>query len=157
MEGGGWKVGGSHKVVGYSRALHFSRQNGPQGGPIALKLSQNIAKSMVCIINQPYGDFKQGGCLLWWFPAGWLPIQADQWHSMDTRALVDIWQASETSLSKSRPVNIWQWCTGNQLVYWWSYPLTVKTVHWHGVRKWRVLAKQVTYSDNCQRWVFTVN
>ena len=34
-----------------------------QGGPIALKLSQNIAKSMVYIINQPYGDFQQGGCL----------------------------------------------------------------------------------------------
>ena len=22
----------------------------------------------------------------------------------------------------------------------------MKTVHWHGVRKWRVLAKQVTYT-----------
>ena len=49
--------------MGYSRALHFSRLNGPQGGPIALKLSQNIAKSMVYIINQPYGDFQQGGYL----------------------------------------------------------------------------------------------
>ena len=117
----------------------ISRWNGPQGGPIALKLSQNIAKSMVYIINQPYGDFQQGA---------WLPVQADQWHSMDTRALVDVWQASETSLSKSRPVNIWQWCTGNWLAYWWSYPLTVKTVHWHGVRKWRVLAKQVTFIYN---------
>ena len=54
---------GSHEVAGYSRALHFSRSNGPQGGPIALKLSQNIAKSMVYIINQSYGDFQQGGYL----------------------------------------------------------------------------------------------
>ena len=54
---------GSRKVAGYSGALHFSRLNGPQGGPIALKLSQNIAKSMAYIINQPYGDFQQGGCL----------------------------------------------------------------------------------------------
>ena len=29
----------------------------------ALKLSQNIVKSMVYIINQSYGDFQQGGCL----------------------------------------------------------------------------------------------
>ena len=27
------------------------------------QLSQNIAKSMVYIINQSYGDFQQGGCL----------------------------------------------------------------------------------------------
>ena len=32
-----------------------------------------------------------------------------------------------------------------QLVYWWSYPLMGKTVLWHGVCKWRVLAKQVTF------------
>ena len=32
-------------------------------GLIALKLSQNIAKSMAYIINQSYGDFQQGGCL----------------------------------------------------------------------------------------------
>ena len=53
---------GSHEVAGYSRALHFSRGNGPQGGPIALKLSQNIA-TMAYIINQSCGDFQQGGCL----------------------------------------------------------------------------------------------
>ena len=57
MEGGGWGV------AGYSGALHFSRLNGPQGGPTALKLSQNIAKSMVYIVNQSCGDFQQGGCL----------------------------------------------------------------------------------------------
>ena len=54
---------GSHEVVGYSGALHFSRWNGPKGGLIALRLSQNIAKSMAYIINQLYGDFQQGGCL----------------------------------------------------------------------------------------------
>ena len=58
MEGGGEPRSG-----GYSGALHFSRLNGSQGGHIALKLSQNIAKSMVYIINQSYGDFQQGGCL----------------------------------------------------------------------------------------------
>ena len=65
---------GSHEVAVYSGALNFSRCNGPQGGPIALKLSQNIAKSMAYIINQSCGDFQRGG----------------QWQSMDTRALVDV-------------------------------------------------------------------
>ena len=50
-------------MAGFSGALHFSRCNGPQGGPTTLKLSQNIAKSMVYIINQSYGDFQPGGCL----------------------------------------------------------------------------------------------
>ena len=30
----------------------------------------------------------------------WLPVQAGQWHAMHTQALVDIWQASETSFKK---------------------------------------------------------
>ena len=38
-------VVGSHKVADCSRAHQFSRLNGPQGGLIALKLSQNIAKA----------------------------------------------------------------------------------------------------------------
>ena len=59
----GWGVVGSHKVASYRWALHFSRWNGTQGDPIALKLSQNIAKSMAYIINQSCGDFQQGGCL----------------------------------------------------------------------------------------------
>ena len=40
-----------------------------------------------------------------------------------------------------------------QLVYWWSYPLMVKTVLWHGVRKWRVLAKQVTIMEYSYSYV----
>ena len=35
----------------------------PTSKLIALKLSQNIAKSMVYIVNQSCGDFQQGGCL----------------------------------------------------------------------------------------------
>ena len=30
----------------------------------------------------------------------WLPVQAGQWHAMHTQALMDIWQASETSFKK---------------------------------------------------------
>ena len=91
----------SHEVVSYNYALQFSRWNGPQGGPIALKLSQNIVG--------------------WWsshvgISSKVVPVQANQWHSMDTRVLVDTWQASDSSISKSRPVNIWQWCTGDYIV-----------------------------------------
>ena len=55
MEGGGWW--GATKWWVTAELCIF------QGGPIALKLSQNIAKSMAYIINQSYGDFQQGGCL----------------------------------------------------------------------------------------------
>ena len=65
---------GSHEVASYSGALHFLRRNGLQGGPIALKMSQNIAKSMAYIITSRmvfssrvvaclHGNFQQGGCL----------------------------------------------------------------------------------------------
>ena len=60
MEGGD---GGEPQSGGLQLSYAFSRCNGPQGGPIALKLSQNIAKSMAYIINQLYGDFQHGGCL----------------------------------------------------------------------------------------------
>ena len=41
-------------------------------------MTQNIDNSMVHIMNESVGDFQQGG---------WLPVQVDQWHSMDTQAL----------------------------------------------------------------------
>ena len=53
----------SHEVAGYSEAQLFYRWNGLEWGPIALKISQNIAKTMAYIINESGGDFQQGGCL----------------------------------------------------------------------------------------------
>ena len=47
---------------GLQRSSAFSKVKWPTR-TIALKLSQNIAKSMAYIINQSYGDFQQGGCL----------------------------------------------------------------------------------------------
>ena len=55
--------GGEPQSGGLQQSSAFFKVNGPQGGPTALKLSQNIAKSMPYIINQSYGDFQQGGCL----------------------------------------------------------------------------------------------
>ena len=54
---------GSHKVAGYSEFQKFSRWNDLEWGPIALKMSQNIAKVMAYIMNKSGGDFQQGGCL----------------------------------------------------------------------------------------------
>ena len=48
--------------------------------PIALKLSQNIAKSMSYIIDQLCGDFQQGGCL--YKPTSGIPwTPKDLWAS----------------------------------------------------------------------------
>ena len=55
--------GGEPRSDGIQLSSAFFKRNGPQGSPIALKLSQNIAKSMAYIINQLCGDFQQGGCL----------------------------------------------------------------------------------------------
>ena len=60
MEGGRWWGATSG---GLQQNSAIFKVNGPQGGLIALKLSHNIAKSMVYIINQPCDDFQQGGCL----------------------------------------------------------------------------------------------
>ena len=35
---------------------------------------------------------------------------------IDTQVLVYIWQASQTSLRKKKPVNVWQWCYYNFLM-----------------------------------------
>ena len=53
----------SHEVVDYSEAQKLSRWNGLEWGPIALKMLQNIAKSMAYIMNKLGGDFLQGGYL----------------------------------------------------------------------------------------------
>ena len=52
-------------------------------------MSQNIDKSMAIIINHSSIDFQQ-----------WPAVEDNQWHSMDTQVLINIWQASEIHLSK---------------------------------------------------------
>ena len=52
--------------------------------------TQNVAKSMA--------HYQWVG---WWFSARWLPVQTNWCNSMDTEALLDIWQASEASLRKA--------------------------------------------------------
>ena len=53
----------SHKVAGYSKAQQFLRWNGLESGSIVLKMSLNIDKSMLYIMNESGDEFQQGGCL----------------------------------------------------------------------------------------------
>ena len=84
-------VVGSHKVVGFSRVNTF-QGNVASTEPQCTQNITKVAKSLVNIVSQS---------LEWWFPAGWLSVQANQCHLKDTRALVNVWQASETSRSKA--------------------------------------------------------
>ena len=82
--GGGCGVVGSHKVAGYGEAQQVKW---PRMRPHCTQnvTKTNKAKSMDYIMNESGINFQQGG----------LPVQADQWHSMNTQVLTDIWQASE--------------------------------------------------------------
>ena len=47
---------------------------------------------------------------------------------------------------KSRPpVNFWQWCCDNKLVYLWNYQLAIKTILRHCMCMWQALANLATY------------
>ena len=65
--------GGEPQSGGLQRSPAFFKVKWPTRRPLALKLSQNIAKSMAYIINQSYGDFQQGGCL-------YKPTSGIQWR-----------------------------------------------------------------------------
>ena len=58
MEGGGWWGATKWRVT-----AELCIFQGEMAHKEALKLSQNIAKSMAYITNQSYGDFQQDGCL----------------------------------------------------------------------------------------------
>ena len=62
-------------VAGYSWVQQFSWWHGPIWCPIALQMSQSIAKSMANIISQLSGDLQQGGCL-------YKPTSSSQWTLM---------------------------------------------------------------------------
>ena len=61
MEGGGWLRATMWGVT--AKLCIFQGEMAHKEAPIALKLSQNISKSMAYIINQSCGDFQVGGCL----------------------------------------------------------------------------------------------
>ena len=69
--------------------------------------------------------------VLWWFPASCLG-QVKWSHLKITRAPVDVRQAQKWSLSKSRLLNLWQWCT-HELLVCCIYQMAVKSETWNYV------------------------
>ena len=76
--------------------------------------------------------------VLQWFPAAVWAIWS---HLQTTRASVDARQAHEWSLSKSRPLNLWQWYKHELLVYC----ICQMSETWNCVRIGSVLANLVTF------------
>ena len=58
---------------------------------------------------------------MWWFPAGWLLVQAHQSHLKTTRPLEDVWQAQKQATLKADQEILgsnvhWQWLGLKQIV-----------------------------------------
>ena len=85
--------------------------------------------------------------ILWWLPAGYLPGWASWSHLQITRAPVDDRQAREWGLSKSWPLNLWQWYKHVLLVYCCICRMAMKSETWNCVRTRSLLANPVTFLD----------
>ena len=79
VEGGGGGWWGAKKWQATAELCNFEAEMVHKEAP----LHSNCPKCSLIhgLYHQP---------VVWLFPARWLPVQANQWHSMDTRALVDI-------------------------------------------------------------------
>ena len=82
--------------------------------------------------------------VVWRFPSSWQLVKSHHSHLKTTRALVDVWQATETSHRKSRLVKHWQWNIHKLLANGHSYQVMVKSVSGHRVRGSRLLSNLVT-------------
>ena len=82
---------------------------------------------------------------MWQFIAGWLLVHWRWGHLKITPALVDVWQGSETSHSKSSSGNFQHWYLADMLASVYSYHVMVKSVSSCCVRGRRVLSNPVTY------------
>ena len=109
----------------------FSRWNDLNWGPTALRMSQNIAKSMVNMINQSGGGFQQGSCLYK------LTTGVNGYPCTCARP-------QKQALAKA---GMQAFCSSVMIVscvvYWWSYWLAMKTILWHCVCMWWILANLV--------------
>ena len=77
-----------------------------------------MPKCTTYIINELDSDIQQGGYL-------YKPTSETQW----TPELSWMSDKPQKHISKSRPpVNVWQWCCDNKLVYLWNYQLAMKTI-----------------------------
>ena len=93
---------------------------------------------------------------MWWITAGCLLVKGICRHLKVTQALMDIWQASETSHNKSSPGNFQHQYLPKLLVNVNSYCLMVKSVsscYDHG--RW-LFSNLVTYKSNLLRLCYNI-
>ena len=83
--------------------------------------------------------------IVWRFIAGWLLVHWRWSHLKITPALVDVWQDSETSHSKSSLGNFQHWYLADMLASVYSYCVMVKSISSCCVRGRWVLSNPVTY------------
>ena len=89
---------GSHEMVGPSKRKK-----------IMTKWCEFRLFSALFITKCSYTDIQSHQPVLWWFPADYLPGQVSWSHLQTTWAPVDARQVHEWCLSKSKPLNLWQW------------------------------------------------
>ena len=87
---------------------------------------------------------------MWRFIAGWLLVHWRWGHLKTTPALVDVWQDSETSHSKSSSGNFQHWYLADTLASVYSYRVMVKSVSSCCVRGRWVLSNPVTNMYLCR-------
>ena len=83
---------------------------------------------------------------MWQFIAGWLLVLWRWSHLEITPALVDVWQNSETSYSKSSLGIFQHWYLADMLASVYSYRVMVKSISSCCVRGRWVLSNPVTYN-----------
>ena len=85
---------------------------------------------------------------MWWFIAGWLLVHWRWSYLKTTPALVDVWQDSETSLSKSSLGNFQHWYLADMLASVYSYCIMVKSISSCCVPGRQIISNPVTYTYN---------
>ena len=105
----GWQVvdGGETQSMGYSRAQQVLGEMAQTVAPLHSECHkiQLSSSYMAYIRNQSGGDFQQSGCL-------YKPTSGIQWTLKYT---CEHLTGLKNKPQQSRPVNFWQWCSGNQL------------------------------------------
>ena len=87
-------------------------------------ISQNVATYIDAQSNHP---------VLWWFSVGCLPGLASWSHFKTTWTPMYARQACEWGLSKSRPLNLWQWYKHELLVYYCICRMAMISETWNCV------------------------
>ena len=84
-----------NSIISYQCIIFWLSRHGSEGGHVT-----PMTLPWICPVPISYSSMSREVVSI-----KGMPVQTNQWHSMDSRALINVWQATETSLRKSRPVN----------------------------------------------------